>query len=144
MLFDSRLSMITEKNGSGRNIPSCFTAPAAETPRMSIGTCTLLAKIGLVKISLISLSKIAAKCNASPVGERTVFPLSMNPRTRDIAEREEKKSGRDVKIRRKKGLIEESESQNPRVCFKYFISTCVGKKRERGREGGEEVEIEKE
>lgn len=57
-------------------------------------------EIGLAKISLISLSEIAAKCNASPVGKRTVSPLSMNPRTRDVAEGEEKKSGRDVKIRR--------------------------------------------
>lgn len=59
-----------------------------------------VSEIGLAKISLISLSEIAAKCNASPVGERTVSPLSMNPRTRDIAEKEEKKNGRDVKIRR--------------------------------------------
>lgn len=65
-------------------------------------------EIGLAKISLISLSEIAAKCNASPVGKRTVSPLS-NPRTRDAAEGEEKKQSEwDVKIkrneRRKKGV----------------------------------------
>jgi len=77
----------------------------------------------------------------------------MNPRTRDFAEREEKKCGRDVKIRRnekKDSVIKGNtrrwrvrESQNP--CFKYFISTCVGKKkvREEGaRERSELIEVE--
>lgn len=59
-------------------------------------------KIGLAKISLISLSEIVAKCNASAVGEREVSLLSMNSKTRVVAERGRKKRARDVKIRKNK------------------------------------------
>lgn len=103
-----------------------------------------------MKISLISLSEIAAKCNVSPVDE---------PQTRDVVEREEKKSGRDVKIRRnekKEGCdkgkykktagVQEPESVRVFQIFYFYLRwqkerKSVRKGRERKRKS-ELIELE--
>lgn len=75
------------------------------------------------------------------VADGKIFPLSMD--TRSVVEHEKRKGKTDEICKDQKGQEERKgkrrliakrkrttnirESQNQRACFKYFISTCVGK-----------------
>lgn len=94
--------MLAHTGASFRLRPSLL--PPAEVADREEGddtTCVLSAGIGLAKISLISLSEIVAKCNASPRRRTRAFrAIDGSANAGCCRKRGRKKDGRDVKIKR--------------------------------------------